>query len=115
MYSDTDSIFVRKSSVNPINFKEACGTNLGDLDDSGVIIDKMLIGGPKMYACCFGDKIKMYCKGVPNSMLSQKQFEYLLENKDNKIIYEFEVLRRKLTNIMTDNIEKEIKQTGILI
>lgn len=115
LYSDTVSIFVRKTSVNPINFKKACGTNLGDLDDSGVIIDKMLIGGPKMYAYCFGDKIKMYCKGVPNSLLSQKQFEYSLENKDNKIIYEFEVLRRKLTNIMTDNIEKEIKQTGILI
>lgn len=117
IYSDTDSIYVLKKSVDWEKFKQNCGTDLGQLDnfldENNEFINKMIIGGPKMYGYTYGDNVKLYCKGVPKKMLNLKQFEYLVENKDNRLYYEFEILRRKLVSIETKDLIKEIKQTGI--
>lgn len=120
IYSDTDSIFVKKSSINWNLFKENCGTNLGQLDNTidkteNAIISYMIIGGPKMYAYEYYDnnnkkQIALHCKGVPTSMLSINQFEHLL-GKDNKLLYHFEIIKRKLTGITVKQIIKNIKQT----
>lgn len=121
IYSDTDSIFVKMNSINWKEFKLKCGDKLGELDSAidktdNAIIHKMLIGGPKMYAYEFKNHkkendIKMYCKGVPKSMLTLDQFLYMLEDKNQIVAYEFEILRKKLISIYTENIIKDIKQT----
>lgn len=114
IYSDTDSIFVLKNTVDVNEFKNKCGTNLGDLDSTlenskTGIIHKMIVGGPKMYAYCYDDQIKMYCKGVPKNMLNFSQFKLLSENKE--LYYNFEILRRKLTTVKTLDLKKKIRQT----
>lgn len=121
IYSDTDSIFVRKSTIDWELFKSKCGSNLGQLDSTidkteNAIISYMLIGGPKMYAFQYTDinnnKItKLHCKGIPSSMLSLSQFQYLLKDRETKIAYHFEVIRRKLVAVKTEKIIKDIKQT----
>ena len=95
IYSDTDSIFVRKNSINWVKFKKRCGNNLGELDSTiddtkNAILYYMLIGGPKMYAFDYIDnkgarKTKLHSKGVPSYMLSMNQFEYLLEGPSKKL------------------------------
>lgn len=121
IYSDTDSIFVRKSTIDWELFKNTCGKNLGELDSTidktkNAIIHYMLIGGPKMYAFQYKNNenkiiTKLHCKGVPTFMLSIDQFEYLLQKKDRKLAYHFEIIRRKLVTVTTDKIIKDIKQT----
>nr|APZ80124.1 hypothetical protein [Debaryomyces hansenii]APZ80133.1 hypothetical protein [Debaryomyces hansenii] len=121
IYSDTDSIFVRKNSINWEKFKKRCGNNLGELDSTiddtkNAIIDYMLIGGPKMYAFEYIDnkgarKTKLHSKGVPSYMLSMNQFEYLLEGPSKKLAYYFEIIRRRLIGVDTSNIMKDIRQT----
>ena len=44
-------------------------------------------------------------------MLSLNQFKYLMESPDNTIAYKFEIIRRKLVNVITKDLIKDIKQT----
>ena len=121
IYSDTDSIFVKQKSVDWELFKSKCGSELGQLDSTiddtkNAIISKMYIGGAKMYAFEYLNNknkliTKLHCKGVPNYMLSLNQFKYLMESPDNTIAYKFEIIRRKLVNVITKDLIKDIKQT----
>lgn len=112
IYSDTDSMYVLESSVDSGKFNDMCGTSLGQLDkELDDPISKMIIGGPKMYAYEYNGIPHLYCKGVPKRMLTLDQFQYLIESKDSKIAYEFEILRRKLVTVETLLLHKEIKQT----
>lgn len=121
IYSDTDSVFIKKSSIDHEKFNKSCSTDLGSLDntlensDTG-IIRRMIIGGPKMYGYEYTNnqgenEIKLYCKGVPKSMLNIEQLEFLLNNKDSKLVYEFDILKRKLTGIQEMSINKNIHTT----
>nr|CAC08221.2 putative terminal protein / DNA-polymerase [Schwanniomyces etchellsii] len=120
IYSDTDSIFILKSSINEDEFRKSCNKNLGSLDDEiegskDNTIKEMIIGGPKMYGYIYEtpkgeEKINLYCKGVPKDMLSYDQIYYMVE-KDKSIAYHFEILKRKLINIDSMNIIKNVKQT----
>lgn len=121
IYSDTDSIFALKSSVDENEFSKACGTQLGALDNTiegsaNNTISKMIVLGPKMYAYKYitesnEEKITFHAKGVPTSMLTWEQYEFLAQNKDNTVSYAFDTISKKLTAIMTRNIDKKIKQT----
>ncbi|PIA12548.1 hypothetical protein COEREDRAFT_51958 [Coemansia reversa NRRL 1564] len=120
IYSDTDSVFVLASSVDVDKFRQSCGGELGQLDDTigntehGTIY-RMLIGGPKMYAYEYIDdhgmpQTSMHCKGVPTSMLTIKQFEHLLDG-DTELAYKFAIMKRRIVGVKGMHIEKEITQT----
>lgn len=121
IYSDTDSVYIRKKSIDIDKFRKACNTELGSLDNTlensiNGIIHKMIIGGPKMYAYEYKNienknEIKLYCKGVPKEMLTLDHIEYLLNNSNKMIAYEFEILKRRLINIDTMRITKHIRET----
>jgi hypothetical protein len=121
IYSDTDSIFVRKSTVDWELFKQKCGTELGQLDDTiddiqHGVIHRMLIGGPKMYAYeyCNNDGItntKLHCKGIPAKMLTLDQFEHLLEDEDRHLAYKFAIMRKRIVGVQNMNIVKLINKT----
>jgi hypothetical protein len=113
IYSDTDSIFVKASSVDKEAFAKGCGTNLGDLDSTieskkDQVIDRMIIAGRKMYAYEYDGKVSLHCKGVPTSMLSYGQFEEFLKDE---VIYKFDTIKKGLTGVKTRLIDKKIRQT----
>ncbi|PIA12554.1 hypothetical protein COEREDRAFT_51929 [Coemansia reversa NRRL 1564] len=121
IYSDTDSIFVRKSTVDWDLFKSKCGTELGQLDDTigntqHGTINRMYIAGPKMYAYEYHDhnglpQQVVHCKGIRNKDLDMRHFEWLCKDVDYKIKYNMMVMAKNLVSVRTQNIDKEIKQT----
>jgi hypothetical protein len=125
VYSDTDSIFVKASSVDRELWLSKMGTALGQLDDTisdgdvkvkHGIIDRMYIAGPKMYAYEFHDDVgkpRYVChvKGVRNSDLRIKHFKHLLADVDNKLVYNIMVMNKNMVNVKINHTLKEIKQT----
>lgn len=116
LYSDTDSIFIRKSSIDYDKFKQVCGNQLGMLDDTvkGTIdnlLKKLVVCGPKMYGYRTSSRQEsVYCKGVPKNMVNIKHLETMInQNKDLEYIYT--ILKRGLTGIKERNVIKRICQT----
>jgi hypothetical protein len=121
IYSDTDSIFVKTSSIDINQFRKACGKELGQLDDtvgntSHGIISRMYITGPKMYAYEYNDdagiaRHVLHCKGIPTKMLKMKHFEHLCSEVDNHLKYNMMVMAKNIVSVKQTEIIKDIKQT----
>ncbi|KAJ2509789.1 hypothetical protein GGI11_005737 [Coemansia sp. RSA 2049] len=121
VYSDTDSIFVRQSTIETGAFRAKCGKELGQLDDTigntdHGTIDRMYIAGPKMYAYEYHDKHGLpqqvvHCKGVRNEDLKMSHFEWVCKDVDYRIKYNMIIMAKNIVSVRTQNIDKEIKQT----
>jgi hypothetical protein len=121
IYSDTDSIFVRKSTVDELEFANACGSDLGSLDNTiegskNNTISKMIILGPKMYAYKYtanngSQKFSFHAKGVPSNMLTWSQYEHIIKSDNHNILFHFDTISRKITTVATRKLIKKIKQT----
>lgn len=121
IYSDTDSIFVTRNSVDPEAFNAICNTDLGNLDNTienskNNSISSMYIVGPKTYCYTYIDKNDKeqevyHSKGVYTGILSLKQFEHLASHPNHTVYYETESMRKKLVNIETIENIKKIRQT----
>lgn len=119
IYSDTDSVFIRKDSIDYEKFKGSCNTELGLLDDTienneDGVIRRMVITGPKTYGYTYLNKkneveVKIYCKGVPKTMVKLEHLEAMHNNAT--ITYQFDILRKKLIGVDTLQIDKNIRET----
>jgi hypothetical protein len=125
IYSDTDSVYVRKSSFTVEEyerFKNSCGTEIGQLDDTigstpHGVIDRMYVAGPKMYAYEYHDDNgithqTVHCKGVRNKDLRIQHFEHLCKGVDYKIKYNMMIMAKNIVSVRSKNIDKMIEQTG---
>lgn len=123
LYSDTDSIFIRKASIDYDNFKKTCGTDIGMLDETiknskDNTIEKLVICGPKMYGYTYVNrnnekKTNIYCKGVPKDMIRLEHLEKIVKivKEEKEVQYIFTIPRKKLTTIDEREIEKNVGAT----
>lgn len=119
IYSDTDSVFIRRNSIDYEEFKKSCNTELGLLDDTienndDGIIRRMVITGPKMYGYTYNNKkneaeVKIYCKGIPKVMVKLEHLEAM--HNQAVVTYRFDILKKKLIGVDTMEIDKNIKET----
>ncbi|KAJ2692481.1 hypothetical protein H4218_006340 [Coemansia sp. IMI 209128] len=121
VYSDTDSIFVKASSVDKSEWISRMGNELGQLDDTldGIahgIINRMYVAGPKMYAYEYHDKTGLpknvcHMKGVRTKDLKIEHFKHLLHSEDHRLVYNMIVMSKNLVGLKMAEIDKVIKQT----
>ncbi|KAJ2740379.1 hypothetical protein GGI20_005840 [Coemansia sp. BCRC 34301] len=121
VYSDTDSIFVKASSVDKSEWISRMGNELGQLDDTldGIahgIINRMYIAGPKMYAYEYHDKTGLpknvcHMKGVRTKDLKIEHFKHLLHSEEHRLVYNMIVMSKNLVGVKMAEIDKVIKQT----
>ncbi|KAJ2893562.1 hypothetical protein IWW38_002828, partial [Coemansia aciculifera] len=121
VYSDTDSIFVKASSVDKSEWISRMGNELGQLDDTldGIahgIINRMYVAGPKMYAYEYHDKTGLpknvcHMKGVRTKDLKIEHFKHLLHSEEHRLVYNMIVMSKNLVGVKMAEIDKVIKQT----
>ncbi|PIA12550.1 hypothetical protein COEREDRAFT_84053 [Coemansia reversa NRRL 1564] len=121
VYSDTDSIFIRKKSLGGIDISKYFGKQLGQLDNTvdgslNNIINKIYIAGPKMYGYEYYDQNgipqnTLRLKGVPAKMVTLDQLKHMVSAKNNSVIYSMMQMRKNIINVKNAYIDKTVKQT----
>ncbi|GMM38136.1 hypothetical protein DASC09_054750 [Saccharomycopsis crataegensis] len=118
LYSDTDSIFVRKSDFN-LNAKigdiPVLGSDMGQLELEATL-DSLICAGKKQYIGfkkIIDGKIveKSRFKGIPSKYVTPDMFSFLLKSKDNKAVVKFLKFRREWGSVRGYIESKEVKAT----
>jgi hypothetical protein len=121
VYSDTDSIFIRKKSLEGIDISKYFGKQLGQLDNTvdgsmNNIINKIYVAGPKMYGYEYYDqngiaRNTLRLKGVPGKMVTLDQLKHMVSDGNNTVVYSMMQMRKNIINVKNTYIDKSVKQT----
>nr|WOF72291.1 DNA polymerase [Saccharomycopsis crataegensis] len=121
LYSDTDSIFVKKSDFD-LNAKigdiPVIGSDMGQLELEATL-DSLICAGKKQYIGFKkiiddeSEKVveKSRFKGIPSKYVTPDMFSFLLKSKDNKAVVKFLKFRREWGSVRGYIESKEVKAT----